>query len=77
MWMDLRKPFTRRTRRIEPPRPTNPITGRPYGEPKPERDERAESELAAGQAALANADVPEPMRVGFDPQRSAWRGARH
>ena len=75
--MELRNPLSRRKQTIDPPPPTNPITGRPYGEPKPERDERAESELAAGQAALANAVPPKPIRVGFDPQRSAWRGARH
>ena len=70
-------PFSKRTQRIEPPAPLDPITGRPYGQPKPERDERAESELAAGQAALASAVRPAPINVGYDPQRSAWRGARN
>jgi hypothetical protein len=75
--MDLPKPFSRRRQTIEPPAPTNPITGRPYGQPKPERDEQGDAERAAGQLALAQADRPAPVAVGFDPQRSAWRGARH
>jgi hypothetical protein len=71
--------FTRKSRRvqtIEPPAPVNPVTGKPYGQVRPERDERAEAELAAGQLALAQAVVPAPIAVGFDPQRSMWRGTR-
>jgi hypothetical protein len=74
--MDLRNPFSKRVTRHDPPPPVNPITGRPYGVAKPEPDEQAARELAAGQAALASAVVPEPIQVGYDPQRSAWRGAR-
>ena len=71
-----RNPFSRRVSTVEPPAPINPITNRPYNAPVPQRDERREAEIAAGQAALASADVPAPVAVGFDPRRSAWKGTR-
>lgn len=64
----------RRNRPIPPPEPVNPITGRPYGQPVPERDERTEAEIAAGQLALATAIPPTPLAAPFNPQPSAWRG---
>jgi hypothetical protein len=67
---------SKRIRTIEPPPPVDPISGRPYGQPAPVRDERDEAELAAGQAALATARVPAPIQVGFRPN-SGWAGARH
>ncbi len=67
---------SKRVQQIEPPEPINPITGRPYGVAAPVRDEQAERELAAGQAALASARAPAPIPAGFKPN-SGWAGARH
>ncbi len=68
-------PFSKRITQLEPPPPVNPITGRPFNTPAPVRDERAESELAAGQAALANAVRPAPVAAAFRAT-SGWAGAR-
>ncbi len=69
---------SKRVTKIDPPAPVNPITNRPYGQTAPQRDERAEAEIAAGQLALATATPPKlaGVGVGFDPHRSAWRGTR-
>lgn len=69
------KPFSKRVTKIEPPAPISPITGRPYGEAAPERDEAAEAAFAAGQLALASAIAPPPPQVGFRPN-GGWAGAR-
>lgn len=70
----LVNPFSKRVTKIEPPAPLSPITGRPYGEAAPERDEVADAARAAGQLALATATPPPPPNVGFRP--GGWRGAR-
>lgn len=50
---------SKRVQTIDAPKPTNPWTGRPYGETAPpEVDERAAAEIAAGQLALATARGP-------------------
>ena len=67
---------SRRVQTINPPPPIDPISNRPYGQPRPERDEAQEAAIAAGQSALANANVPAPVAVGYDPRRSAWKGTR-
>lgn len=69
--MALRRPIARaangsskRVQTFDPPPPTNPFTGRPYGEgATPEIDERAAAELAAGQLALATAEAPGASRA--------------
>ena len=66
---------SKRTRTIDPPPPVNPITGRPYGERPPVRDEEAERRAADGQLALANARRPAPTSAPFRAN-DGWRGAR-
>ena len=73
--MNIRR-RSNRFEQLEPPAPMDPVRNRLYGEAAPIHDEQAAAELAAGQIALANAVVPPPIVVGFDPRRSAWRGTR-
>lgn len=56
------RPSSSRSKRVQtfdPPPAVNPFTGRPFGEgARPEVDERAAAEIAAGQLALAGARGP-------------------
>lgn len=54
----MKSPFSRRVQTFDPPAEISPISGRPYGQPGPVEDERADAQRAAGQLALAGAEAP-------------------